>query len=82
MEALAALGGMDRPALHSQLAAAISVVIGVFRDSNGDRGVGEIGMLRRGADGLVNVDAVWRRRGGFTPAAADLASLLDSRLVR
>lgn len=82
MEALAALGGMDRPALHSQLAAAISVVIGVFRDANGDRGVGEIGMLRRGADGLVHVDAVWRRRDGFTAAAADLAALLDSRGVR
>lgn len=82
MEALAALGGMDRPALHSQLAAAISVVIGVFRDSSGARGLSEIGMLRRGDDGLVCVDDIWTRSGGFTPAAASLAALLDARLSR
>jgi pilus assembly protein CpaF len=73
---------MDRPALHSQLAAAISVVIGVFRDSAGSRGVSEIGMLRRGDDGLVCVDAVWTRAGGFTSAATALAAVLDGRLAR
>jgi pilus assembly protein CpaF len=82
MEALAALGGMDRPALHSQLAAAISVVIGVFRDASGARGVAEIGMVRRGDDGLVEIEPVWDRDDGFTQAATELAHLLSSRLRR
>ncbi|MCK0516952.1 TadA family conjugal transfer-associated ATPase [Williamsia sp. DF01-3] len=82
MEALAALGGMDRPALHSQLAAAISVVIGVFRDASGARGVAEIGMVRRSDDGLVKIERVWDRDDGFSDAATDLADLLSSRLRR
>jgi pilus assembly protein CpaF len=82
MEALAALGGMDRPALHSQLAAAISVVIGVFRDASGARGLAEVGMLRRDQNGVVRVETVWHRNRGFTPAAEDLAELLSARLPR
>jgi pilus assembly protein CpaF len=82
MEALAALGGMDRPALHSQLSAAISVVIGVFRDASGARGLAEIGMLRRDENGLVHIETVWCRDDGFTAAAKDLAALLSSRLPR
>ena len=38
MEALAALGGLDRSALYSQLAAALRVVFVVGRDRDGTRG--------------------------------------------
>jgi pilus assembly protein CpaF len=65
MEALAALGGMGREALHSQLAAALDVVVGVERDRTGRRGVNEIGVVRRGADGLVTITPVWVRGTGI-----------------
>ncbi|MBE7160147.1 MAG: TadA family conjugal transfer-associated ATPase [Williamsia herbipolensis] len=74
VEALAALGGMDRPAVHSQLAAAVDVVVTVARDPDGHRGITEIGLLDRGADGWVRTRPVWRRDTGFTDAAADLRS--------
>ncbi|GAB04990.1 TadA family conjugal transfer-associated ATPase [Gordonia amarae] len=69
MEALAALGGMGREALHSQLAAALDVVIGVERDRDGRRGVAEIGVVRRGADGLVTIAPVWVRGTGILDGA-------------
>ncbi|GAA1457906.1 TadA family conjugal transfer-associated ATPase [Williamsia maris] len=82
MEALAALGGMDRAALHSQLAAAVHVVIGVARDAAGRRGVSEIGLVTRGADGLVRIEPVWLRDNGFTDARTDLDRLVGSRTPR
>lgn len=66
MEALAALGGMARDALHSQLAAAVQVVLGVARNVDGTRGLSEIGVLQRGVDGLVTIVPIWLRNGGFT----------------
>ena len=65
MEALAALGGMDRAALHSQLAAAVQLVLGLGRDADGRRGLTEIGVLARRDDGLVVIETVWARRSGF-----------------
>ena len=44
MEALAALGGLDRVALHSQLAAAVHVVLGMERGPAGRR-LAHIGVL-------------------------------------
>ena len=52
LEALAALGGLGREAAHSQIAAAVSVVVHVERQA-GRRRVGEVAVLTRGADGLV-----------------------------
>ncbi|MGH3563788.1 MAG: TadA family conjugal transfer-associated ATPase, partial [Mycobacterium sp.] len=46
LEALAALGGLDRPALHSQLAAAVQVLLHVGRDRTGNRRLSEIAVLR------------------------------------
>ncbi|WLP92542.1 TadA family conjugal transfer-associated ATPase [Gordonia sp. NB41Y] len=66
MEALAALGGMGRDALHSQLAAAVQIVLGVSRTVDGVRGLAEIGVLARGTDGLVSVVPIWLRGSGFT----------------
>jgi pilus assembly protein CpaF len=53
LEALACTAGLDRAALHSQLAAALSVVIHLVRDPSGLRRVAEIHVLERGPDGLV-----------------------------
>jgi pilus assembly protein CpaF len=52
LEALAALGGLNREAAHSQVAAAVNVVVHVTREG-GRRRVGEVAVLARGADGLV-----------------------------
>ncbi len=56
LEALAALGGLSREAAHSQIAAAVSVVVHVTREA-GRRRVGEVAVLTRGADGLVVTEA-------------------------
>ncbi|GAA4741942.1 TadA family conjugal transfer-associated ATPase [Gordonia alkaliphila] len=61
MEALAALGGMARTALHSQLAAALDVVFGVARRPDGRRGLIEIGAVEPAADGTVAIRPVWSR---------------------
>ncbi|MFI0943336.1 TadA family conjugal transfer-associated ATPase [Streptomyces sp. NPDC021020] len=53
LEALGSTAGLDRAALHSQLAAALSLVIHLARDATGLRRVAEIHVLTRGADGLV-----------------------------
>jgi pilus assembly protein CpaF len=62
LEALAALGGMTRPALHSQLAAALQVVLHVRRTRTGQRVLAEIGVVAR-ADNGVRVLPAWRADG-------------------
>ncbi|MBC7300123.1 MAG: ATPase, partial [Nocardia sp.] len=79
LEALAALGGMDRAALHSQLAAAVQVVLHVHRRSDGTRVLREIGVLQRDSDG-VHIAPAWRSDSLPTPAAAELQRLLEVRL--
>jgi len=80
LEALAALGGMDRAALHSQLAAAVQVVLHVRRASDGSRGLREIGVVERADDGRVGIVAAWQADGESAPAAARLTALLTERL--
>jgi pilus assembly protein CpaF len=64
LEALAALGGLSRPALHSQLAAALQVVVHVRRTETGQRVVAEIGVVTRAADNTgVRVLPAWRADG-------------------
>ena len=79
LEALAALGGLDRFALHSQLAAAVQVLLHVGRDSDGQRRLSEIGVLRRDGNGLVEVATAWNADKGFGSGAEDLRSLLRGR---
>ncbi|QUQ69708.1 TadA family conjugal transfer-associated ATPase [Kutzneria sp. CA-103260] len=77
MEALAALGGVSRPALHSQLAAAIRVVLHLKRCPDGPRRLVEIGLLTRTPDDVV-IRSAWL---DGHPAAAwpDLTALLAER---
>lgn len=79
LEALAALGGLDRFALHSQLAAAVQVVLHVCRNRTGGRKLGEIAVLRRDERGLVDVATAWHADTGFGVGADDLATLLADR---
>ena len=73
LEALAALGGLGRAALHSQLAAAVQVVLQVRRDRDGTRTLDAVGVLRRreGAGEVVVVPA-WSRGDGWAAGRADL----------
>jgi pilus assembly protein CpaF len=50
MEALAALGGLPRAALHSQLSAAFHVVLHLRRERDGTRRLTDVGVLDRSGD--------------------------------
>lgn len=56
LEALAALGGLDRTALHSQLAAALDVVVVMRRGPDGRRILHQLGLLRGNP---VTTQVVW-----------------------
>jgi pilus assembly protein CpaF len=79
LEALAALGGLDRSALHSQLAAAVQVLLHVGRNRNGKRRLSEIGVLRRDGNGLVGAVTAWSADSGTGSGADDLSNLLHQR---
>ncbi|MFJ7968769.1 TadA family conjugal transfer-associated ATPase [Streptomyces sp. NPDC096324] len=53
LEALGTAAGLDRAALHSQLAAALSVVLHLVRDRTGRRRIAEVHVLERAPSGLV-----------------------------
>ncbi|WP_139000175.1 TadA family conjugal transfer-associated ATPase [Rhodococcus zopfii] len=59
LEALAALGGLDRAALHSQLAAAVQVILHVDRAPDGTRRLVEIGVVERDPVAGVVVVPAW-----------------------
>jgi pilus assembly protein CpaF len=75
LEALGSAAGLARAAVHSQAAAALSVVVHLRRGPGGRR-VEALGVVRR-EDGRVVVEAGWRADGGPVPAAA----LLRDRLA-
>jgi pilus assembly protein CpaF len=56
LEALAALGGLSREALHAQVASALHAVVHIVRDDRGRRRVSEIAVLVRERDGLVRTE--------------------------
>ncbi|SCK47526.1 TadA family conjugal transfer-associated ATPase [Streptomyces sp. WMMB 322] len=65
LEALGTTAGLDRTALHSQLAAALDVLVHLVRDSSGNRRIAEIHVLSRDAEGLVSTvpALVWGEYG-------------------
>lgn len=79
LEALGALGGLDRAALHSQLAAAVQVLLHVERDRAGRRRLSEIAALQHD-HGRVRAVTVWHADRGMTDAAPRLRNLLNSRM--
>lgn len=81
LEALAALGGLDRAALHSQLAAAVQAVVHVSRGACGRR-LSEIAVLRPGDDGLACVVPVWHAERGLQPGYATLQRIIAERSER
>lgn len=81
LEALAALGGLDRAALHSQLAAAVQVVLHVHRGPGGRRRLDEIAVLRRDGDAPVRVLTAWHADAGIGAGADLLTEMLSARGV-
>lgn len=82
LEALAALGGLDRAALHSQLAAAVQVVLHVSRGGDGRRRLSEIALLYRDQAGRVAVVTAWHVDGGAGSGFERLMQLIRDRRGR
>lgn len=82
-EALAMAAGMSQAAVHSQLAAALDVVLHLGRDGAGRRRLVEVAVLERGPGGVVEaVPAVRFAPDGLAEehaAGEVLARLLDGR---
>lgn len=79
LEALGMTAGLDRAALHSQMAAALSVVLHLVRDPGGQRRIAEVHVLQRDPSGfVVTVPALRWGAEAFTPGAGwpRLAELL------
>jgi pilus assembly protein CpaF len=76
LEALGTLAGLERAALHSQLAAAVDVVLHLDRDRSGRRRLRDIAVLQRGPAGFTEV---LRVGDGGSAGAAALGRLFQQR---
>ena len=81
LEALAAVAGLPRAALHSQLASGLRVAVHLARSAAGRR-VAEVCVLQRDDDALVRAVPAWTwdgvaATGSPGPGAVALASLLS-----
>ncbi|MDM7487177.1 TadA family conjugal transfer-associated ATPase [Rhodococcus sp. CSLK01-03] len=81
LEALAALGGLDRAALHSQLVAAVQVVLHVHRTPDGTRRLTEIGVVQRDEVSGVVVAPAWTHGRGTQAGMDRLEQLFRRREV-
>ena len=70
VEALALAAGMDRTAVHAQLAAGLQVIVHLRRRPDGSRVVDELGWLSRRPDGEVSVQTAVRLDDCPGPATA------------
>jgi pilus assembly protein CpaF len=80
LEGLALAAGLNRDAAHSQMAAAIDVVVHLGRDRSGTRQIREIGVLERDADGVARVQPAVGFAGAevsLGPAIARLRQLVS-----
>ena len=82
LEALAALGGLDPTALHSQLAAAVQVLLHVSRGGDGRRRLSEIAVLHRDAAGRVSALPAWHVDRGELPGMQPLMQAIGDRCKR
>lgn len=80
LEALAGLGGLTPAALHSQLTAAVQVLLHMRREPAGARRLDDVGLLERTSGG-VEVRAVWSHGAGWGPGREALGLLLAERGV-
>ena len=80
LEALALAAGLGREACHSQLAAALDVVLHLRRGADGVRRLAEVGVPVRGRDGLVTVEAAVTFPPGGPPEPGPGADALARRL--
>lgn len=81
LEALASLGGLDRTALHSQLAAAVQVIVHVSRTAAGRR-LTEVAVLRRDDAGFCHAVPAWQIGRGRCAGTDLLRPLIDGRRAR
>lgn len=78
LEALGALGGLDRSALHSQLAASVRCVLHMRRCGS-RRILEEIALLQRDDNGAVTAQSAWALDDRPTPGYEAFRSLLTDR---
>ncbi|WP_295660758.1 TadA family conjugal transfer-associated ATPase [uncultured Nocardioides sp.] len=81
IEALALAAGLGRAAAHSQLAAAVDVVLHVARAPDGRRRLAQVAVPRVRDDGLVTMVAVVDFPAAGAPRWGDGADLLADRLA-
>ncbi len=83
LEGLALAAGMPLPAVHSQMAAALDVVVHCVRDRDGRRRVRELAVLQPGVEGRVRtVPAVSFPAGGGVVECEGAAALAQRLAVR
>ena len=83
LEALAAVAGLGREALHSQLASGLRVVVHLARDRrSGRRRVAEVCLLERDTGGLVRAEPAWTWDGASPAGVPSLGqAALDGLLA-
>lgn len=77
IEALGVTAGLNRPAVHSQLAAAVDAVIHLTRARNGKRRISQICVLQQGSNGLVTAIEAIRFPDDEGPGMPRLLELLE-----
>jgi pilus assembly protein CpaF len=78
LEGLALAAGLDRAALHSQLAAGVQAVLHLVRDDDGQRRIDHVGVPVRSADGLVVIETAYAFPRGGDMVAGPAAARLDA----